>query len=98
MICTGLLILFVIVFIRRRKEPFLILTPALFILSGIFGALYGILRLYPPLDLDDHWYLLFFCADYLFYHLGHWVFTIQYLRTSLILPKLFIEAKFEWVL
>ena len=30
--------------------------------------------------------------------LGHWFFATQYLKTCLILPKLLIEAKLEWVL
>ena len=30
--------------------------------------------------------------------MGHWTFSAQYLQTALILPKLFIEAKLEWLL
>ena len=30
--------------------------------------------------------------------LGHWFFATQYLKTSLVMPRLMIEAKLEWVL
>ena len=29
--------------------------------------------------------------------MAHWIFSTQYLHTSLILPSLFTEAKLEWL-
>ena len=31
-----------------------------------------------------------------FYFMAHWAFKVQYLRTSLVLPKFFTEAKLEY--
>ena len=46
------------------------------------------------LEFKDWAYYAELCANF-FYISAHWVFSVQYLRTSLILPKLFSEAKLE---
>ena len=39
----------------------------------------------------------FVAIDYFGYFMGHMIFSMHYLKTSLILPKLLKEAKLEWL-
>ena len=37
-------------------------------------------------------------ANIFFSLIGYWLFAVELLRTSLLLPKFFAEAKLEWML
>ena len=78
--------------VNKRKEPFLIVTTVLFALYSGLSVPYYLLEI--MLDRDEVAILtisIFFAA------LAHWVFTVQYLKTSLILPVTLREAKLEWL-
>ena len=86
---AALTILFVILFLRKRRELFLILTPLFFLLSDIAN----IIGFYYVLTTNDSSYptpnlaINILLASHIFFVLmGHQVFGAQYLRTSLILP------------
>ena len=89
-------VLIVVVFIRKRREHFLILTPLFFSISAGAGIVYFTYFIYVD---ETGWPLvLSYLICFFFMVMGHWMFSVQYLKTSLILSKIFIVAKLEWVL
>ena len=73
------------------------MTPAFFLLSGTFSVpSYYLTKTHRSNSVELRNFLS--VAGYFCYLMGHWTFSAQYLQTALILPKLFIEAKLEWLL
>ena len=94
---VSLIVLARVIFIFKRRDWFLILTPAFFLLHGIFYLPYDYLtknHRSNSIELRNGLSV----AGYFCYLMGHWTFSAQYLQTAMILPKLFIEAKLEWLL
>ena len=81
---------------RRVKDKCIYLIPALTVLSAGIAL---------PLDIREAQTsnFLFFSPDYQLtklvqrfaFNLSHWLFASQYLKTSLIFPRLFKEIKLE---
>ena len=94
LVCVYVLI--VVLLIHKRKEWFLIVTTILFGLYGALGLPFYILELDDTTKYNNRDLPLLissiFCAA-----LAHWIFSVQYLKTSLILPITLREAKLEWL-
>ena len=93
---ASMIVLARVIFIFKRKDWFLILTPLFFMCHGMLYVPYDFLTIYNR-DADKTRDALEI-SGFFFYLMGHWTFSAQYLQTALILPKLFIEAKLEWLL
>ena len=100
---VDLVVLYIVVVLRKRKEIFIILTPLLMFFGSIANAIGCYLILQGNRDIDDLpeydeatsiiFMIYNFCQM-----MSNQVFSAQYLRTSLILPKLFDQAKLEYIL
>ena len=86
-----IIVLAIIICARKRKEAILILIPVFFLISCIFDALRVVYEKHPYFDY-------FVAVDYFGYFMGHWMFSVHYLKTSLIIPRLLKEAKLEWLM
>ena len=89
-----LLIASVIVFIKvcctfKRREFFLLAIPILFLLRGVLSIPVNYEFLIGNDELN--WIGIVISVSYI-YRIGHWLFSAQYLQTSIIFPKLFIAA------
>ena len=86
-----LIVLFIILFVHKRREPFLIATTISFGLYGLLGLPHYIVSLSRPDDppLSN---IVFLIASLFFVSIAHMLFTLQYLRTSLTLPLSLKEA------
>ena len=91
---SSLIVLFIVLFVRKRREIFFWLIPFLFVIDNVLGMV-------PAIDLltsktkenyDDfafeNWPILLQVANSSFL-LAHWVFSVQYLQTALVLPTIF---------
>ena len=88
----GIVAVVVAVLIRRRTESFIVLTSSCFMIFSILITPQTYFTYRSEVKL---WaYYLYLCENF-FYLAAHWSFSAQYLRTSLILPMLFSEAKLE---
>ena len=85
-----LTVLMIIFCVRKRREPALLLTPFFFSCMCIFDFA-------RILAQDKPYYRILVACDYFCYFMGEWFFSSHYLKTSLILPYLFAEAKLEWL-
>ena len=83
---------YLVKYVRSRKEKFLLVTPFLLFLAGCLG----ITLHFIPEDEEMYRNVLTMLKLFLAI-LGIWIFTQQYLLTSLTLPILFTEAKLEWM-
>ena len=97
------MVLYITVVSRKRKEAFIILTPLLMLIGSIANATGCYLILQAGTDIDnlpqyDIATTLIFMVYNFCLMMSHQVFSAQYLKTSLILPKLFDHAKLEYVL
>ena len=82
--------------VHKRKEWFLIVTTILFACYAGFGLVFYFIELDIIIKktTEDLPLLIIsiFCAA-----LAHWIFSVQYLKTSLTLPITLREAKLEWL-
>ena len=85
---------------RKRTEFLYIMCPLSFLLSGIFGVWYSV-KLYTTKSDGDiesiQTIALLLAFHYIFFSMGHQYFASQYLQTSFVLPIMFQEAKFEFI-
>ena len=89
---------FIVVLKRRRTETFILSIPFLFSTYGILSII-----LYFHLQGWDHNNIRFFNTKHgqqvlisisnFSFAIAYWIFAFQYLRTSLILPKLLIDQQ-----
>ena len=87
--------------VNKRRERFLIATPVCFLIADTCGIYLDLIILINGFDLGSELplYLINVGAfAHMFNLMGHWFFATQYLQTCLILPRLLIESKLEWVL
>lgn len=96
---TTLVILIIIFFVRKRREMFLILTPLFMLITNISGFTGTVMQLSRNEEVGEFDMIIkiMFGIYAFFLMMSHWVFGAQYLRTSLILPKLFDEATVDWM-
>ena len=93
--------LFIVVCARRRREAFIILTPIFLMVADVFSFIgVSIILTVTPEEFVrvKTTVNLLFTINNFFALMSYQVFGAQYLRTSLVLPSLFHEAKLEWVL
>ena len=90
-VSIGVLIL--VVFVRRRSDWFLVMTPLLLLL---FAMCYIVFTYFRYTNIHSPYAFIFANLGNYFYIMAHWVFKVQYLKTSLVLPKIFVEAKLEY--
>ena len=91
-VLAGILTIVIVYIFRRRSELFFIVTPLLFAISCALGLTQAIAQLYQWYPLDDRESNLSLAFDGCAQSLdlmAHWIFSAQYLKTSLVLPKLF---------
>ena len=90
-------------FVRKRLNHLIILTPT-FIAAASIASIVASLLFYELSGDDELWdkhedsIRSIFALNNFFALMGYQVFGALYLRTSLMLPKLFKEAKLEFVL
>ena len=96
MMCAPVcFIVFIIIFcVRRRTEIPLLLIPIFFLAMCICDCL----RVIKEYDPDSFLFNFLASSDYFFYFMGHCMFALHYLKSSLVLPKLMEEAKLEWLM
>ena len=97
-LAVCILVLIKVICIRKQKDCFLFAIPIMFTAQ---------VALYIPVDIaewkeegnrgEDEFYrratwFMRFCFIY-----THWLFSSQYLQTSLVFPKLFIQAKLDTI-
>ena len=92
-VAVSIWVLIIVIFKRKRTDWFLIMTPALLLL---FAICYIGFSNYRYTDNRSVFAFVFANLGNYFYIMAHWVFKVQYLKTSLILPKIFVEAKLEY--
>ena len=101
---ASIVSLVVIRFKLKRKDVFLTIVPCMIALSVTLQAPYVIKSVFDC-DKDDGCIssrsrglivLLLFAGD-IARSIGDFIFGLQYLRTSLVLPRLFAVAKIEWL-
>ena len=80
---------------RKRDDDFLLILPTCFILCSVFAVPTFIIKLTIG---DSEWVVPMAAANIFFSLIGYWLFAVELLRTSLLLPKFFAEAKLEWML
>ena len=80
---------------RKRDDDFLLILPTCFILCSVFAIPTFIIKLTIG---DSEWVVPMAAANIFFSLIGYWLFAVELLRTSLLLPKFFAEAKLEWML
>ena len=95
MLLGSVLVLYWVHVKRKRKETFVILLPVCFILCSAFAIPSFLIKLSVE---ESAWIIPLAAANIFFSLIGYWFFAAELLRTSLILPKLFTEAKLEWML
>ena len=95
MLAASLVVLYVVKFKRRRQDDFLMILPSCFILCSVFAIPTFIIKLTVG---DSEWVVPMAAANIFFSLIGYWLFAVELLRTSFLLPKLFAEAKLEWML
>ena len=100
---ADLIVLYIAVIKRKRKEMFIILTPLLMLVGNLANAVGCYLILKAGRDIDnlpsyDEATSLIFMVYNFCQMMSHQIFSAQYLRTSLILPKLFDQAKLEHIM
>ena len=83
-------VLFFILFIHKRREPFLIATTISFGLYASLGLPNYIVSIQIPDENYPNSFLLI--SSIFFIAIAHMLFTIQYLKTSIILPLTLKEA------
>ena len=88
-------VLFCILVIHRRTEPFLIATTISFGLYALLGLPNYIVSIQTPDENYPNAFLLI--SSIFFIAIAHLLFTIQYLQTSIILPLTLKEAQLEWL-
>ena len=86
--------------IRKRKDAFL--SVVLF-LNLIYGLCFlAVVLIYGPKYTLWHFYGIWDCfiitsIAMIALLTAHFIFAVQYFKTSLILPKLFTKTKIEWL-
>ena len=90
---ASLVILINIVIVRKTPCSILITTPALFLMYSSVWAITTIYRIHE----GEKTRLMVICTilGKFFFMMASWAFKIQYLKTSLVLPKFFVQAKLE---
>ena len=86
----SLIVLFIVVFVRKRRELFLWMIPLLFAVNNILNT-YLAINVKPDFSAiseQDYNQVVLQVANAAFVF-AHWVFGSQYLQTSFILPKCF---------
>ena len=107
LICNAFLalvsatVLLVVVKIYKRVDWFLVAIPTLMLMYGTLSVPKNIATIkggYTAFTFPQglKYSILQYTADWCF-HMAHWFFSTQYLHTSLILPRLFTQAKIEWL-
>ena len=76
----------------KRRDFFLLAIPSLFFTRGLLQIPTNYVSLFT--EGDEAWLPYLMSTSYV-YRIGHWLFSSQYLQTSIIFPKLFIAAQFE---
>ena len=97
---TSLIILCVVVLKRRRREIFVVGIPSCFFLNGIAASFLCIVIIKSFHNTSSE-YLEKFSNELIWcfviinftFPIAQWLFGIQYLKTSLLLPKLLINGK-----
>ena len=98
----SLIVIVVLFFFRKRKDQILVCVAILYLLSSILFVPYLIFswaRSAPSFrSFLQNWpvYVSYFFSVFS-YFMAHFIFAIQYLKTSVTLPKLFTQAKVEWI-
>ena len=87
----SLTVLVYVVGCYKRREWFIIAIPSLMLISAAMVAPKDIKRLISPTEFEkvNELKSLPYIASCWIMELGQWYFSIQYLKTSLTLPKLF---------
>ena len=80
---------------RKRQDDFLLILPTCFILCSVFAIPTFVIKLTIG---ESEWVVPMAAANIFFSLVGYWLFAVELLRTSFLLPKLFAEAKLEWML
>ena len=88
---ASLVILLLVIFKYKRCDLFLLEIPILFLMRGVIQQPVNYLEFE---DIKLSWINIVMSVSYC-YRFGHWLFSSQYLQTSIIFPKLFIAAQFE---
>ena len=90
---ASLVILINIVFAKKLPYSILITTPAFFLVYSVVWAIATFYRLQG----GNKTRLVIICTilGKFFFMMATWAFKIQYLKTSLVLPKFFLQAKLE---
>ena len=96
-VLAGTITVLIVYFGRKRTEFFFVLTPLLFSISCAIGLLHAYVQPPHSIKQENGLTVAFDVTSQSFDLLAHWIFSAQYLRTSLVLPKLFTEASLEWV-
>ena len=86
----SLCVLYKILFVRQRRELFLVLIPILLTIQSLWWFIDSLGQL--TWGLDYYKYLVIGDITNGLYALGHWIFAAQYLRTSLLLPEMFKQS------
>ena len=82
-----------VIFKWKRKELFLVAVPILIFISQIFALIATILRLRgEDENYTESQAKLQMCYQF-FFNTGHWIFVMQYLQTSYVLPYMLEDAR-----
>ena len=91
LLVVSLVILLLVILKYKRRDLFLLEIPILFLMRGLIQQPINYMVLE---DIKLSWLNIVASVSYC-YRFGHWLFSSQYLQTSIIFPKLFIAAQFE---
>ena len=99
LIVCPIVIVIIVRYIRKRKDTFLTVVPVLLFVYGLFSmVLLIIYGLEAAQSMNGHWMsLTSLFIGLIAFLLAHFIFAVQYFKTSLILPKLFTKTKIEWL-
>ena len=100
---ADIAVLIKVVVKRKRRELFIILVPSLDLVANIAGGIGSYMMLQNSSDWDNlPGYTIgpsvFFAINNFTFMMSHQIFGAQYLKTSFVLPRLFNQAKLEWLL
>ena len=96
-ILVSIFVLIRVYKVHKRTDWFLLSIPTLFFIDELCCITYDFDMAVGRAYAIKQWEFNLIPIANFCYFMAHWLFPSQYLRTSLLFPKLFTQARLEWL-
>ena len=96
LLSVSLFTFILVVFIRKRRDLFVVSALACYIVVSIIQVSFYIHKLVVDNGFAGNWEANLLAFGRFCYLIAHWTFSAQYLKTSMVLPRVLQEAKLEY--